>query len=70
MFSKLAQPHFLLPTCSGLGFLASEATDPEHRDASISVPCILDVSKFVVDFVEILTEIENVDEFTNSWRTL
>ena len=41
MFGQLSQPHFLLPTCSGLRFLASEATDPEHRDASISVPCFL-----------------------------
>ena len=40
MFSQMSQPHFLLHTCSGLRFLASEATDPEHRDASVLIPCI------------------------------
>ena len=59
MFSQLSQPHFILPTCSGLRFLASEATDPEHRDASVLVPCFLMPQKFVIDFVEIVTEIEN-----------
>ena len=46
------QPCFL-HTCAGLRFLASEATDPEHRDASV----LPGASKFVVDFVEILTEV-------------
>ena len=56
MLSQLSQPHFLLPTYSGLRFLASEATDPEHC-VSISVPCFLMLAKFVVNFVEIPTEV-------------
>ena len=31
---------FLQSACSGLWFLASEATDLVHRDASLLVPCI------------------------------
>ena len=37
--------------------MLARATDPEHRDASVLVLCLLDASKFVVDFVEILTEL-------------
>ena len=39
-------------------FPASEATDPEHCDAFLSIPCFLMPQKFVVDFVKILTEVE------------
>ena len=38
-------------------FPASEATDPEHCDDFLSVPVLPDASKFVVKFVEILTEV-------------
>ena len=51
-------------------FRASEATDPEHCDAFLSVPCFLMPQKFVIDFVEVLTEIENFGGIHNSWRTL
>ena len=49
-------------TCSGLRFLASEATDPEHRDASVLVLWFLMHQNFVVDFVEILTEVGKFEE--------
>ena len=52
-----------LHTCAGLRFLASRATDPELRDASVLILCILtDLSEFVVYFVKILTE------FRKSWK--
>ena len=31
---------FRMHTCSELSFPASEATDPEHRDASVLLPCV------------------------------
>ena len=40
-------------------FPVSEATDPEHCDDFLSVPCFLMPQNFVVDFVEILTEVEH-----------
>ena len=55
MFSQFSQLHFL-HTCSALRFLASEATDPEHRDASVLVLC------FLMHFVEILTEVGKFGE--------
>ena len=40
-------------TCSGLRFFASRAIDPQLRDASVLVLCLLKgPSEFVVDFVK------------------
>ena len=52
------QPCFL-HTCSGLRFLASQATNPEHRDASV----LLGASKFVVDFLDIVTVSQMLENF-------
>ena len=54
-----------LHTCAGLRFLASRATDPELRDASVLILCTpTDLSDFVVDYAMILTEIEKVGKLT------
>ena len=54
-----------LHTYSGLQFRASEVTDPEHRDASISVPCFLMPQKFVSASWRFSQKLENVVEFKN-----
>ena len=50
-----------LHACSDLPFFKSKAIDPELRDASVLVVCILTgLSEFVVDFVKIVTEVGKV----------
>ena len=66
MSSQFSQLRFL-HTCSGLRFLASEATFPEHRICVSSV--LLDASKFVADFEEILTEVGKCGEI-QIWRRI